>query len=131
VTKFCNAYGGENPGGHPVAFGGFLPNPVSLASLCPNRAAHRFRWVCEHGHQGPIVDLCEVHWGEFTGAAEIRNPEGHAQGVPWNVRRDVRACPRCAAGAPDCDDPEHRRMSGGQACGCRQHKCRVRLVTVS
>jgi len=116
MSTFCNAYGAENPGGHPVAFGGFLENPVSLAHICPNRAVHRFRWVCAHGHQGPIVSLCEQHYGEFTGQREIRGPEGRPQEVPWNVRRDVRACPRCASQA---DRPED------------QHKCDVRLVTVS
>lgn len=106
ATRRCNAYGAENPGGHPVAFGGFLPNPVAVANICRNAAAHRFRWVCEHGHKGPIVDLCEQHYGEFTGSKD----------APWNVRRDVRACPRCASLAPT---PE------------QQHKCKVELVTVS
>jgi hypothetical protein len=102
----CNPYGAENPGGHPVAFGGFLDNPVAMAHICRNEAVHRFRWVCDCGHQGPIVDLCQQHYSEFTGSSD----------VPWNVRRDVRACPRCASLA---DRPEE------------QHKCRVRLVTVS
>lgn len=106
VRRRCNAYGAENPGGHPVAFGGFLPNRVAIANICTNEAVHRFRWVCEHGHMGPIVELCEQHYGEFTGSRD----------VPWNVRRDVRACPRCASLAPE---PE------------QQHKCKVELVTVS
>lgn len=107
VKTRCNAYGAENPGGHPVAFGGFLSEiPVAMANICPAEAAHRFRWVCEHGHQGSIVALCQQHYYEFTGD----------QAAPWNVRRDVRACPRCAAEAPM---PE------------MQHKCKVRLVTVS
>lgn len=113
---WCNAYGAENPGGHPVAFGGFLDNPVAMANICGRRATHRFRWVCEHGHQGSIVYLCEQHYGEFSGRAEVRGDDGHTQEVPWNVRRDVRACPRCAAGAERPED---------------QHKCAVRLVTVS
>jgi hypothetical protein len=121
MTQWCNAYGSENPGGHPVAFGGFLSNPIDVVNVCGERATHRFRWVCAHGHMGTIVSLCQRHYLEFTGDRE----------VPWNVRRDVRACPRCAAEAPDCDDPEHRRMGGSEACGCRQHKCKVRLVTVS
>jgi hypothetical protein len=111
VTGFakrrCNAYGAENPGGHPVAFGGFLADiPVALANICPNEAEHRFRWVCACEHTGPIVDLCKQHYLEFTGSAE----------VPWNVRRNVQACPRCASLA---ERPEE------------QHKCDVRLVTVS
>ena len=107
IKRRCNAYGAENPGGHPVAFGGFLADiPVAVANICPNEAAHRFRWQCACGHQGKIVDLCEQHHGEFTGSRD----------VPWNVRRDVQACPRCASLA---DTPE------------QQHKCKVELVTVS
>jgi len=116
VSRFCNAYGAENKGGHSVVFGGFLANPVSVQPYCTNPAVHRFRWVCACGHQGPIVDLCEQHHAEFTGAAEYRNQDGHRERVPVNVRRDVRSCPRCASLA---DRPEE------------QHKCAVRLVTVS
>jgi hypothetical protein len=104
--QWCNAYGAENRGGHPVVFGGFLDNPVSVTNICRTPAVHRFRWACEHGHLGPIVNLCQQHYYEFTG-----DPA-----APWNVRRDVRACPRCAAEAPT---PEE------------QHKCKVRLETVS
>jgi ribosomal protein S27AE len=103
----CNAYGAENPGGHPVAFGGFLAEiPVAVANICTNEAVHRFRWVCACNHQGSIVRLCMQHYYEFTGDER----------APWNVRRDVQACPRCASLAPT---PE------------QQHKCAVRLVTVS
>lgn len=140
VVARCNAYGAENPGGHAVAFGGFLPNKVTSQTECHAPAEHRFRWVCAHGHMGPIVDLCEFHWAQFSGRptarfsggeGEFRQYNGQLMTVPWNLRRDVQSCPRCAAEAPDCDNPEHRRMSGGERCGCRQHKCAVRLVTVS
>jgi len=119
----CNAYGAENRGGMPIAFGGYLDQPIDVVNICPQPAAHRFRWICEHGHQGPIVKLCEQHYMEFTGS----------RAAPWNVRRDVQACPRCASLAPECDNPEHQAMFRGRpgACGCRQHKCAVRLVTVS
>jgi hypothetical protein len=107
IKTRCNSYGAENPGGHPTAFGGFLADiPVAVANICRNEAVHRFRWVCDHGHEGSIVSLCKQHYLEFTGAVE----------VPWNVRRDVQACPRCASLA---DTPE------------KQHKCGVKLVTVS
>lgn len=121
----CNAYGAENPGGHSVPFGGFLPNPVTTQPVCTAEAVHRFRWVCEHGHQGPIVSLCEWHYAEFNGLPSARFDggegarrefNGQVMPVPWNVRRDVQSCPRCASLA---DSPE------------TQHKCRVRLVTVS
>lgn len=112
----CNPYGAENKGGHPVAFGGFLDNPVLVANVCRNPAVHRFRWVCGCGHRGPVTELCEQHEAEFSGRTEYRDPDGRRQPVPWNVRRDVRACPRCAslAGSPE-----------------EQHKCAVRLVSVS
>ena len=138
----CNAYGAENPGGHSVPFGGFLPNSVVTPPVCTAQAVHRFRWICEHGHNGPIVDLCEWHYAEFSGRSmarfdggerEWREFNGHRMPVPWNMRRDVQSCPRCAAYAPECDDPDHAAMFRGRPgrCGCRQHKCAVRLVTVS
>jgi hypothetical protein len=107
IKQRCNAYGAENPGGHPVAFGGFLADiPVAVANVCRSEAVHRFRWSCGCGHLGPIVNLCKQHYLEFTGSAD----------VPFNVRRDVQACPRCASLA---DEPQ------------AQHKCAVRLETVS
>ena len=121
----CNAYGAENRDGIAHPFGGFLDNPVAVQPYCTALAAHRFRWVCEHGHAGPIVDLCEWHYAEFSGEATARFEggegatrtfNGHRMAVPWNLRRDVRSCPRCASLA---DTPES------------QHKCKVRLVTVS
>lgn len=106
VSRRCNAYGAENKGGHSVVFGGFLDNPVSVQPYCTNMAEHRFRWVCACGHAGEIVDLCKQHYDEFTGSRD----------APSNLRRDVRSCPRCASLAAR---PEE------------QHKCKVRLVTVS
>lgn len=97
----CNAYGAENPSGA-VNLGGFDTQPVIAQFPCANKAAHRFRWVCAHGHaSGVPFPLCEQHYGEFSGDAS----------AAWNVRRDVQFCPRCNAQ----DD----------------HKCPVRLVPVS
>ena len=135
----CNAYGAESG---PVAFGGLLTNEITTQTVCTAQAVHRFRWVCEHGHHGSVVDLCEWHHAEFSGfgaarfeggEGEHRQFNGHVMTVPWNLRRDVRACPRCAAEAPECDNPEHAAFFRGRPgqCGCRQHKCEVRLVTVS
>jgi hypothetical protein len=113
----CNPYGAENPGGHPVALGGFIGNFVlTTLTICEHPAEHRYRWVCEHGHQGPIVHLCERHWAEFMGRDRYRDEHGRTQEMPWNIRRDVRVCPTCMTQAPT---PEE------------QHKCKVRLVTVS
>jgi hypothetical protein len=81
--------------------------------------------VCEHGHQGPVTPLCEWHYAEFNGLpwarfdggeGARREFNGQIMAVPWNLRRDVQSCPRCASLA---DTPES------------QHKCKVRLVTVS
>lgn len=142
VGGYCNAYGAENRGGIQTPFGGFLNNPVVTQPECHAPAAHRFRWICAHGHQGPITALCEWHWAEFSGRTRARFEggegaaaewNGHVITVPWNVRRDVQSCPRCAAEAPECDNPEHLRMMRGRPgrCGCRQHKCAVRLELVS
>ena len=136
----CDAYGAETGGA--VPFGGFLDNPVTVQPVCTAQAAHRFRWVCEHGHEGRIVSLCEWHYAEFSGQTmarfaggegSLREFNGHRMPVPWNIRRQVQSCPRCAADAPECDDPEHMAFYRGRPgrCGCRQHKCDVRLVTVS
>lgn len=125
MTERCNAYGAENPGGHSVAFGGFLNNPITNQFHCSAKAAHRFRWVCACGHQGSITSLCEWHYAEFSGQEWARfdggegayaQYNGQLMKVPWNMRRDVQSCPRCASQAAT---PE------------QQHKCSVRLVTVS
>lgn len=131
---WCNAYGAENPGGVGTPFGGFLDNPVSTQPVCKQPAAHRFRWECEHNHVGPIVSLCEWHHGEFMSLGHAYSSElGATVPIPWNAKRNVQSCPRCAAEAPECDNPEHLAMMRGRPgrCGCRQHKCKVRLVTVS
>lgn len=96
----CNAYGAENVSGA-VNLGGLDTQPVAIQNICRSEAVHRFRWVCEHGHRGSVVQLCQQHYDEFTGS----------RSVPWNVRRDVRFCPRCNTES--------------------DHKCKVRLVTVS
>ncbi len=99
-------------------FGGLLngQNRVADQWYCAERAVHRFRWKCECGHLGQIVDLCDGHYAQFNGLREYRDANGRVMEVPFNLRRDVRACPRCASLAPT---PE------------QQHKCAVRLVSVS
>ena len=106
---YCNAYGAENPDGQAVNLGGFDKQRVAIQSICQNRAVHRCRWVCEHGHPGSVVELCTQHVAEFTGD----------QSAAWNVRRDVQFCPRCNAGEdlPRGVNPDHR--------------CAVRLVFIS
>jgi len=101
VATRCNAYGAENVSGA-VNLGGLDRQRVAIQNICRNEAVHRFRWVCEHGHaSGQPFPLCQQHYDEFTGSRD----------VPWNVRRDVRFCPRCNTES--------------------DHKCKVRLVAVS
>lgn len=97
---WCDAYGAESllPTQN---LGGFDRQPVAVQNICGRPASHRFRFVCDHGHAGRIVALCERHYAEFTGDAS----------VPWNLRRQVRFCPRCNLTS--------------------DHRCAVRLVTVS
>ena len=115
---WCNPYGSENPGGHAVLVGGLLAGQNRVADQwnCDNPAVHRFRWVCERGHQGSIVNLCERHYGELSGASEARDADGFVRPIPFNLRRDVRVCPRCASLAPSPQE---------------QPKVKVRLVSVS
>lgn len=136
----CNAYGAERQVTQP--YGGLSPGRIESQPYCTAPAAHRFRWCCEHGHRGEIIELCEWHWAEFSGQrvarfeggqGSMREHNGQVMVIPWNMRRDVQVCYRCAAEAPECDNPEHQRMLRGQPgrCGCRQHKCAVRLELVS
>lgn len=101
MTYRCDAYGAESQR-RDQNLGGYDSQPVAVQNICRNVAVHRFAWVCEHGHRGRIVSLCEQHWAEFTGQRT----------VPWNVRRDVRFCPRC-------------QVEIGH------HRCRLELVAVS
>jgi hypothetical protein len=88
--------------------GGLLDgqNRVADQWYCDQAAVHRFRWVCDNGHRGQIVNLCQRHYLEFTGSPEVE----------MNLRREISVCPRCASLAPS---PE------------LQPKVRVRLESVS
>lgn len=123
MTQFCNAYGSENPGGHAVnnlAAFELVPAAVRQQWNCDRTDVHRFRWVCEHGHRGSIVDLCPKHWAEFNG--ELFYPDT-GQPVPMPVRRGVTVCPRC-------NGEDRARRIGGQLV-VPDHKCAVRLERVS
>jgi hypothetical protein len=106
MTQYCNCYGSENPSGA-NNLSGFDTQPVAVQWVCGQPAAHRFTWVCEHGHKGQPVSLCEKHYAELNG--EARYPDGSP--VPWTIKRDVQFCPRCNTES--------------------DHRCSVRLVTVS
>jgi len=135
VTR-CNPYGAENPSGHATPYGGITAATVTSTWVCENTETHRFRWVCERGHKGEIVNLCAWHEGELNGRPSALMPTGRVGPIPPNLRRDVRFCPRCASLAPDCHDPDHQAMLRGRSgimgrCGCQEPKVRVRLELVS
>ena len=129
----CNVYGAETPDGHANPYGGLTPATVRVAHYCPEPAVHRFRWVCANGHKGEIIDLCDMHYAEMMGLREAR-VHGRRMPVPYNMRRDVQTCPRCAIEAPECRNPDHQAMlrgRSGQRCGCQETKVQVRLESVS
>jgi len=123
-------------------YGGLIRQPIAVQPECHAPAAHRFTWICERGHRGNPVSYCEWHAAEFTGRTsarfeggqgEAREHNGHVMTIPWNLRREITFCPRCASEAPECDNPEHQRMMRGRPgrCGCRETKSRLRLELVS
>jgi len=142
MSGYCNAYGAESPGGVGIPYGGLIPATVTVQPECHARAAHRFRWIGECGHEGPVIDLCEWHEGEFSGRAAARfeggegslaELNGRVMEIPWNLRRQVGVCYRCNAEAPECENPDHQLMMRGRPgrCGCRETKVAMRLVSVS
>lgn len=87
VSRFCNAYGGENSGPDAVKnMGGLGRAPDQKGDTnwhCKNPWVGRFRFVCDHGHRGEITELCRAHWREFDS-------------------KDIHFCPRC-----NMDPPGH------------------------
>lgn len=79
LSRWCNIFGDDNP---KRVLGGLADiNRERRGWYCPTRSVGRFRMVCEHGHQGQIMDLCARHVTEF----------GHGK---------VTFCPRCNAEPP-------------------------------
>jgi hypothetical protein len=71
---WCNVYGGEDKA--PIRMlGGLDERRPSVTWYCDKRAVGRFRFMCEHGHRGHVMNLCEKHRKMY-----------------WN---GVRFCPRC------------------------------------
>lgn len=140
MTVYCNAYGAERVISRPYA--GIQDGNVLLRPECHAPAIHRVRWVCDRGHKGPEVELCDQHFAEFTGQRSARYEgmegdnralNGRVLPIPFNLRREVQVCGGCAAEAPECDNPEHAAMMRGRPgrCGCRQRKATMRLEFVS
>jgi hypothetical protein len=84
MTQWCNAYGGEYAGPSEVRnLGGLGRAPDQKGDTnwhCDRPKVGRFRMICDHGHTGPIVPLCEKHRAEF-----------------WD---SITFCPRCNTEPP-------------------------------
>lgn len=72
----CNPYGYATDAGPKHLMGGFydaryagkmttLADGIHGPAVCERPAEHRARMVCEHGHTGPIMDLCPRHIAEL------------------------------------------------------------------
>lgn len=73
----CNPFGYGTDAGPKHLMGGFygpeyagkqtvLKDGIHGPAICQNPATIRARMVCEHGHQGPVMDLCQRHVAEIT-----------------------------------------------------------------
>ena len=131
VTR-CNVYGAETASGHANPYGGLTPAAVTQVVVLPGPGCSPVPvGVRQRAPPAQIVDLCEQHYAEMMGLGEAR-VNGQRLPIPWNVRRDVQVCPRCASLAPDCRNPDQREMGGQPGrCGCQETKVAVRLVSVS
>lgn len=72
----CNPYGYATDAGPKHLMGGFygpeyagnqtvLPDGIHGPAICERDATVRARMVCEFGHTGPIMDLCQPHAREL------------------------------------------------------------------
>lgn len=71
----CNPYGYATEAGPRHLMGGMygpeyaghgqlvLKDGIHGIGICQNAAAGRWRMVCEVGHTGPVMDLCQPHVG--------------------------------------------------------------------
>lgn len=120
----CNIYGAERQLTQP--YGGITgQQTITTQPVCTAPAIYRCRWACEHGHQGVIINVCEMHYAEMNGLrratfeggeGQWREFNGRQMAVPYNLRRQVQTCYACAAQAQRPED---------------QHKCEVKLVRIS
>lgn len=72
----CNPYGYATDAGPRHLMGGMygpeyagrqaiLRDGIHGPAVCEAAADRRMRMVCEHGHQGPVMDLCRRHAAEI------------------------------------------------------------------
>lgn len=76
LSDWCNIFGDDINGAERVN-GGLGAGKVTTQWYCPTKSVGRFRMVCEHGHKGQVMKLCQKHFDEFNGK--------------------VTFCPRCNA----------------------------------
>lgn len=74
LSEWCNVYGVESGGAR--LLGGLSQQKVGTQWACKSRAVGRFIMVCEHGHKGQMMPLCESHFKQYSGGK-------------------VQFCPRC------------------------------------
>lgn len=74
--SLCNPYGYATDSGPKHLMGGMygpqyagrqaiLRDGLHGPAVCERDADRRMRMVCEHGHQGPVMDLCGWHAAEI------------------------------------------------------------------
>lgn len=73
----CNPFGYATDAGPKHLMGGMygpeyagkltvLEDGLHGPAVCTERAVHRARMVCQFGHRGPVMDLCDRHWRIIT-----------------------------------------------------------------
>jgi hypothetical protein len=66
LSDWCNIYGDDINGAVRVN-GGLETGKAWKQWYCPNKMIGRFRMVCEHGHRGQIMKLCQSHYNQYSG----------------------------------------------------------------
>lgn len=73
----CNPFGYATDAGPRHLMGGMygpeyagrltlLADGIHGPGVCERRADGRWRMICDHGHQGPVMDLCQQHVSILT-----------------------------------------------------------------
>jgi hypothetical protein len=65
LTHYCNPYGAETGGAEKLLGGLQDASKVFHQWHCDNPARARYRMLCEHGHQGQPMWLCDAHARAF------------------------------------------------------------------
>jgi hypothetical protein len=81
LTEWCNIFG-DDINGAKIILGGISSSKVTQQWYCPTVSVGRFYMVCEHGHKGQVMKLCQKHHDEFDGKVTFcprcnNTPPGH------------------------------------------------------